>query len=480
MQAVNGSSDSYVDLSQSQTMDLRYGLPVSYEGEMQKEGRRLHARKTRYFRLRDGALYNHRKRGSVATWSVSVIDCSVLASPDKTTLIVSMYDSKVLTLYPLTREECELWEQALKRASKRKIGAFYGVVGIIGMGAFAEVRLGYDRNTGEQVAIKIMKKNHRDRELMKSVESEIHFIRKKIVNQYVVRTYDVFNTKDNLFIVMEYLPGGMLYDALSSIGYFSEAQAAIVMREILEGVKCLHAHDIVHRDIKPENVLCKNKVWPYRVKLADFGLADFVLEDTFGDKCTRGMYGTPYFVAPEVIRAEPYGPPVDIWSCGVLLYNMLSGQLPFDGGNIKEVLKRVRQGTYTFPCDKWNAISEDVKDLIRGLLAYNPKRRLTAEEALNHPWLNRNDLSNQDIPNDRSKLGKDSRGEKTASMAMEDIVEVMNEEDKSDASKFQFGKMSVFFSKHSQEGKREDAENIDPDEEDDFGHSTVEHHGLEA
>eukprot|EP00180_Rhodochaete_pulchella_P001763 Plantae.Rhodophyta-Rhodochaete_pulchella.ctg2632.p1 GENE.Plantae.Rhodophyta-Rhodochaete_pulchella.ctg2632~~Plantae.Rhodophyta-Rhodochaete_pulchella.ctg2632.p1 ORF type:complete len:481 (+),score=88.32 Plantae.Rhodophyta-Rhodochaete_pulchella.ctg2632:101-1444(+) len=430
-------------------MDLRYGAPVAYESELEKKGRAFGRRVVRYFRLRDGALYNHRKRGSAPTWAVSVIDCRVLASADKTALIISLYDGKVLTLYPRSREICEHWEAALNRASKRKIGTYYGVTGIIGMGAFAEVRLGYDKESGEQVAIKIMKKNKKDRELMKSVESEIHFIRKNIHNPYVVRTFDVFNTKDNLFIVMEYLGGGMLYDILSAEGQFSEAHASEIMREIMSGLKCLHDHDIVHRDIKPENVLCCSREWPYRVKLADFGLADFVLEDTFGDKCTRGMYGTPYFVAPEVIRGEPYGAPVDVWSCGVLLYNMLSGELPFDGANIKEVLKRVKIGSFDFPDSEWANISDEVKDLIQGLLAYNPKVRLTAKQALEHPWLTSSHLNTEAIANDRGGLSSQARGRRTASMAMEDVVDTMHADD--DDTKFSFGKMNVFFSRQGQE-----------------------------
>jgi len=435
--------------SASRTMDLRYGAPVAYESELEKRGRTLGRRVLRYFRLRDGALYNHRKRGSAPTWAVSVIDCRVLASADKTTLMISLYDGKVLTLYPRSREICEHWEVALLKASKRKIGTYYGVTGIIGMGAFAEVRLGYDKETGEQVAIKIMKKNKKDRELMKSVESEIHFIRKNIQNNYVVRTFDVFNTKDNLFIVMEYLGGGMLYEILSDEGQFSEAHASEIMREILQGLKCLHDHDIVHRDIKPENVLCCSREWPYKVKLADFGLADFVLEDTFGDKCTRGMYGTPYFVAPEVIRGEAYGAPVDVWSCGVLLYNMLSGELPFDGSNIKEVLKRVKIGSFNFPDSEWASISDEVKDLIQGLLAYNPRTRLTARQALEHPWLTSTNLNTAAIGNDRTGLSAEARGRRTASMAMEDVVETIDAEE--DDGRFNFGKMNVFFSRQSQE-----------------------------
>lgn len=297
------------------------------------------------------------------------------------------------------------------------------------MGSFAEVRIGYDKSTGLQVAIKVMKKNKRDTELMRSVECEMNFISKNIDHQHIVATYDVFDTRDNLFIVMEYMPGGMLYDILANEGYFTEKNAASVMRDLLLAVQCLHHNDIVHRDIKPENVLALNKTWPLKVKLADFGLADFVLENSFGEKSTCGMYGTPFFVAPEVIRAETYTPAVDIWSLGVLSYNMLSGKLPFDGNNIKEVLRRVRSGRYSFPDSEWADISSEAKDFISGLLELDPKKRLTASEALQHVWLTSTSTSERAINNDRSALGYEQRKLRMSSMAIDDVAGLLRLEE---------------------------------------------------
>lgn len=362
------------------------------------------------------------------TWGVSLIDSRV-AVGHKSEVIVQLFDGKKILLFPHTRSECDRWVDLLQRASRRKIGNFYGVTGLVGMGSFAEVRIGYDKSTGQQVAIKVMKKNKRDQELMRSVECEMNFISKNIDHENIVATYDVFDTRDNLFIVMEYMPGGMLYDILANEGYFSEKNAANVMRDLLESVRCLHANDIVHRDIKPENVLAVNKKWPLKVKLADFGLADFVLENSFGEKSTCGMYGTPFFVAPEVMRAETYTPAVDIWSLGVLAYNMLSGKLPFDGNNIKEVLRRVRAGRYTFPAEEWQDISAEAKDFIRGLLELDPKKRLTAREALAHPWVTSTDISEQPITNDRSALGYEQRKLRMSSMAIDDVAELLRLDD---------------------------------------------------
>ncbi|GAB0488965.1 hypothetical protein MMPV_000180 [Pyropia vietnamensis] len=424
---------------------LRHGPPLALHGYLDKEGRKLHSRKTRYFKLQDSALFNHRRKDSLPTWGISLIDSRVTLGHKGEAIMLQLFDGKKLSLFPHSRVDCDKWADLLQRASRRKIGNFYRVTGLIGMGSFAEVRVGYDKTTGEQVAIKVMKKNKRDTELMRSVECEMNFVSKCIDHVNVVRTYDCFDTRDNMFLVMEYMPGGMLYDLLANEGYFLERNASSIMKDILQGVACLHEHDIVHRDIKPENILAMNKQWPLKVKLADFGLADFVLETSFGDKCTNGMYGTPFFVAPEVIRGETYGPAVDCWSCGVLLYNILSGALPFDGNNIKEVLRRVRSGKYEFPEAEWRDISDDAKDLVAGLLELDPKKRLTAHAALQHSWIVSTELSTRPIRNDRSALGTQQRRARMSSMAIDDVKGALDLDDDSDDGEDGAAQLSVEF-----------------------------------
>ncbi|KAA8497363.1 SNF1-related protein kinase catalytic subunit alpha KIN10 [Porphyridium purpureum] len=410
--------------------NLRYGEPISMEGELEKEGKRFKGRKKRHFRLRDSALHNHRRRGSPPSWTVSLIDARVKHVEDGSTdFVIVLGDNKELRLVANNEVEKMMWVDAVSRASVRKIGAHYGVTGIIGTGSFAEVRLGYDKVSGDHVAIKIMKKNKKDKELMQSVECELNFVQKRILDQYVVQTYDVFNTKDNLFIVMEYMKGGMLYDILSTEGSLSEHRASQIMHDVFMGIKAMHDQDMVHRDLKPENVLCKSTTWPFEVKVADFGLADFVLENQFGDKCTRGMYGTPFFVAPEVVRGEAYGPGVDVWSLGVLLYNIISGELPFDGSNIKEVLRRVKKGEFSFPEEYWSHISPACMDLIRGMLTLDPKRRFTIDQCLKHEWIQSCDLSHAVLDIGRANLGSEARKSKMTSMAIDDIVEALELED---------------------------------------------------
>lgn len=176
----------------------------------------------------------------------------------------------------------------------------------------------------------------------------------------------------------------------------------------------------MHRDLKPENVLCKSKDWPLAVKLADFGLANFaedgnVRESTVGG---GGMVGTPGYVAPEVVKREPYGPPVDMWACGVLLYIMLSGKMPFFGRDDNECLRRIAVGQYSLPDREWSSISPDAISLVKSLLQLDPEKRLTANAALQHQFLAEPDvLSAEPIANDLSGIHSSRRKFKKAVMA---------------------------------------------------------------
>mmetsp|Transcript_331 Transcript_331/g.1114 ORF Transcript_331/g.1114 Transcript_331/m.1114 type:complete len:443 (+) Transcript_331:185-1513(+) len=402
------------------------GDPVFFSGELYKDSTKFRRRKMRYFRLVDGALYNYRRKGEPPTKAYSVIDGKVTCKENG--ILLQMSNGNELLLKTDDEQERSAWMTALQKATKRKIGRYYGIHGIIGAGAFAEVRLGYAKTSGQQVAIKIMRKNKRDHELMTAVNCELKFVSRNIRHKSIVSTYDVINTRDTLFIVMEYMEGGMLYDVLAEERMLSEKKAGHVLKSLLEALSFLHQNDIVHRDVKPENVLCSGREWPLTIKLADFGLADVIMEDNFGDKSVRGMYGTPFFVAPEVIRGENYGPGVDIWSCGVLLYNMLSGQLPFEGATLSEVLKRVKSGKVDFPEEQWSSISPEAKKLVRGLLDYDPARRYSAKQALADPWFHLAATRPEKLTgNDMTLLSSKEARDRRSSVAVEDIEHLLRE-----------------------------------------------------
>lgn len=159
------------------------------------------------------------------------------------------------------------------------------------------------------------------------------------------------------------------------------------MQQILRGVQYLHQHNIVHRDIKPENVLCASDKWPFQIKLTDFGLSNFVEEDAVDNAAALLSHvGTSFYLAPEVIGKEGYAFPVDLWASGVVLYIMLCGRFPFWGKTDIEYMKSLSHG----PCmvgDGWSEVSDEGKSFLKDLLVLDPKRRLTADQALSHPWV---------------------------------------------------------------------------------------------
>lgn len=409
---------------------LRHGTPANIDGWLQKEGKFFRSRYSRYLRLRGSLLSNHHNEDSPATWEVNVVDCPVAVGSRENELIIALPQRRV-SFFAANSDEYNQWTAALKLASASGVEDFYRMGKLLGEGAFAQVRLGVDKETGERFAIKIIKKKEYDAKEMDFLVREVNIL-KSVSHQHIVNTHDVFDTRDRLHLVLEFMEGGELFDIIADAGHFSEQAASQVMRGIVKGVQYLHLHSIVHRDLKPENVLCTKKQWPLQVKLADFGLANFaedgsIQESTTGNGC---MVGTPGYVAPEVVKREPYGPPVDMWACGVLLYIMLSGKMPFYGRDDAECLKRIAAGHFAMPDREWKAISVEARSLVKSLLQVDPAKRLTANAALQHKFLDEpNALSDTPIPNDLKGIHSSRRKFKKAVMAavtVERMKDMMN------------------------------------------------------
>ncbi|GAB0491268.1 hypothetical protein MMPV_002520 [Pyropia vietnamensis] len=248
-------------------------------------------------------------------------------------------------------------------------------------------------------------------------------ILRSLRHPHVLRTLDIFSTPSFVHVVTEVLAGSELYDYVSEAS-FSEAAAAAALRDVLEGVAYLHRRGIVHRDIKLENLLCENTVPPLQVKLADFGFSVRVHADRGGDddsddpwggvRARSGglsppgsppsppspstssydpdaslcaLVGTSYYLAPEMLRRQRYGKPVDLWAVGVVAYLCLSGRFPFGGGDTTEYFTQVLERELFFPPDEWGDVSAAAKDFVSALLTKDPARRMTVEEAVAHPWL---------------------------------------------------------------------------------------------
>ena len=220
-----------------------------------------------------------------------------------------------------------------------------------------------------------------DGEIMDEIE-----ILKNLDHPDIVRIMEFYNTETSYYIINEFCPGGELYEKINNV--FSETQIAVMFRQILSGLAYLHSNNIIHRDLKLENILIKEIEKSketnedlYVLKIIDFGTAKIFDKN----KKARAIVGSSYYIAPEVLNKK-YGCECDLWSAGVILYMFIVGHAPFDGKSDREIMEKVKKGDYLKNEKRWRNASKEVRDLINKLLKYKPEERLTAFEALKHPW----------------------------------------------------------------------------------------------
>lgn len=285
------------------------------------------------------------------------------------------------------------WEGTLRRACAKIFEASYRLDRKIGEGAFANVYKGVRAEDGEAVAVKVVKKRQFDMQTARELEREMYAGR---VGRHgrIVRVYEVYNTVERVYMVMQLMEGGTLKDWVQEMGgKVGEGVAMRLVVQVLEALVYLHERGIVHRDVKLENVLCESrdmreKGAAFAVKLADFGYVNFVTREEA--RCLSSLVGTPVYVAPEIIKRENYGREVDMYAAGVMLYRMLSGVYPFDGGKDDEkTMAMALKGEVHFDEGVWADISGQCKKFLKLLLEKRPEKRMTAKESLRHEWITR-------------------------------------------------------------------------------------------
>lgn len=294
------------------------------------------------------------------------------------------FQNNLIVLYARSEDECNVWVSALRNASQRKLEDYYEVMDLIGEGGFAKVRLGRCLTSNQNCAIKTMNKAEAH---AKVLGTEVAVI-KRVDHPNIVKTFDIFETSEQIHIVMEYMEGGMLYDAIEDGVQFDEVDVIQFTREILDGLHYLHEVGIVHRDIKPENVLCTSKKTPLHVKIADFGLSSIsTVADMKANRMLMStMIGTPEFVAPEIARQQTYTEKVDMWAMGMLCYNVIARRLPMDES--RDMIQQIQDGiTLSFPEPEWDCYSPLAKSFVRSLLCEDPEKRLSPLGCLTHRWL---------------------------------------------------------------------------------------------
>ncbi|KAK5583102.1 hypothetical protein RB653_004692 [Dictyostelium firmibasis] len=247
----------------------------------------------------------------------------------------------------------------------------------LGIGSFGKVKLAEHIRTGVKVAIKILNRTKiKNLKMDEKIRREIQNM-KLFRHPHIIKLYEVIETTTDIFMVMEYVTGGELFEYIVKNGKLSEDESRRLFQQMISGVDYCHHHMVVHRDLKPENLLLDpiNRC----IKIADFGLSNMMQDGDF----LKTSCGSPNYAAPEVISGKLYaGPEVDVWSCGVILYAFLCAKLPFDDENIPMLFKKIREGVFSIP----DFVTPSCADLIRKMLVVDPVKRITIHEIRNHPW----------------------------------------------------------------------------------------------
>lgn len=260
---------------------------------------------------------------------------------------------------------------------------------VLGTGHYGSVRECVDRITGQRYAVKSIRKS--DPGLKPAgLDREITLLQ-EMRHRNIIKLVDIHEDEEYVHLVTDLCKGGELFDKIvdkssadNGATCFTEAEAARILHQILTAVSYMHKHDVAHRDIKPENVLFETTDEDSKIKIIDFGLA----REHFGgiEPHMSTTVGTPYYIAPEVLRKK-YTKSCDLWSVGVIAYILLCGYPPFNGSNNDETHRAVLRGRYYFSSEDWKDVSGEAKDFVRKLLRLDVRKRMTVEEALNHPWI---------------------------------------------------------------------------------------------
>ncbi|TMW55519.1 hypothetical protein Poli38472_010401 [Pythium oligandrum] len=258
----------------------------------------------------------------------------------------------------------------------------------LGSGAYSVVYEGINKKTGNKYAVKAMQIAGLSEDDIEAFHQEVEIL-KEMQHPNIMRLYAVYLEEATYYLVTELVAGGELFDRIVEKSYYSEKEARDLVKVLLDTIKFCHDRKVVHRDLKPENLLLTSKEDDANIKLADFGFAKKIVEET-GLVTTCG---TPGYVAPEILSRTPYGTSVDIWSIGIITYILLCGYPPFHDDNQALLFRKIKAGRFVFDSPYWDNVSEDAKDLIKKMLIVDPAERWTATQLLEHKWITGEEVS---------------------------------------------------------------------------------------
>lgn len=297
----------------------------------------------------------------------------------------------------------------------------------LGRGQFGITYLCTENSTGNTYACKsILKRKLKNKQDREDIKKEVQIMQHLSGQPNIVEFRGAYEDRQSVHLVMELCAGGELFDRITAQGHYSERAAAAICRSVVNVVHICHFMGVLHRDLKPENFLLSSKDEGAMLKATDFGLSVFIEEG----KLYRDIVGSAYYVAPEVLRRS-YGKEIDVWSAGVILYILLSGVPPFWAETEKGIFDAIIEGELDFDSQPWPSISESAKDLVRKMLTMDPKKRLTAAQVLEHPWMREGgEASDKPIDNAvLSRLKQFRAMNKLKKLALKVIAESLSEEE---------------------------------------------------
>lgn len=327
-------------------------------------------------------IYQHFIRGDEKTAAAGGGDKAGVVSPLQAQAASPMASTQA------PKESNELSDPQRKKVAKYRakfdprVTAKYDIKALIGRGSFSRVVRVEHKSTRQPYAIKIIETRYREgREVC---ESELCVLR-RVRHTNIIQLMEVFETAERVYMVMELATGGELFDRIIARGSFTERDATRVLQMVLDGVKYLHTLGITHRDLKPENLLYYHPGADSKIIITDFGLASSRKK---GDECLmKTTCGTPEYIAPEILVRKPYTNAVDMWALGVISYILLSGTMPFEDDNRMRLYRQILKGKYSFTGEPWPSVSNLAKDFVERILTVDPAQRLSAGQALKHPWI---------------------------------------------------------------------------------------------
>lgn len=364
---------------------------VEHSGWLWKKGARLSIMTKRWYFLAANFLYYYSNPNESTPRGVLFLEGSIVEPVDTVDTDNGMWGLTIRTasahgerrrrLYARSKRDRNEWLEVLRLACRAApFEEEYKLGRELGYGQFSRVYAASHISTGAPVAVKIIEKQkltEAERELLRT---EIAILR-MVAHPHIIRLEDVFETGDTMYIVTELLTGGELFENIVGRSRFTEAETRALARPLVDAIAYLHALGIVHRDVKPENILCGDSI--AEVKICDFGLSKLLRPK----ETLTVPAGTLTYIAPEVLEAKPYDKAADMWSVGVILFLVTQGRLPFEGSSRHEIAKGIVKRKLQFTTGVWATWSEEGRDFISGLLARDPAERLTARQALQHPWL---------------------------------------------------------------------------------------------